>query len=491
MLRIQSIWIISGLLLCAALAGCGGTNQFGSQPPSNGNPSVVLAMTDTPPSNVSILSAQVTLTGAMLNPGNIPLLPAPTMVELTRLQTDTAYLSNTTVNAGSYTSLTLFFANPLLTIENDTGSAIVSGATTCTVGSICTIAPTSLVNLSTTIALSSFSIASKSSSGLLVDVNLDNLLSSTMGADFKAGTTASVFTPAGTGAPLVGAEDVVGQVGTIDTTHNTFSFQIQSSLPPPNLTSLVVDSKTSFFNFPSGTCTTPSIQCLKTGQIVSVDIGIRADSTAEARNVLFEDADSSKTEVEAIITSTDVASQQFAVVTLAESAAFGGPLFGSSSGLVVGEPAVVHYTASTTFDVDFTHADAAPVDTSCCLFGSPTDLVVGQQVQIRSTGNVPTNSINADRVRLRSTRITATLQSNASSIMGLSNIPSIFSGHGVTSIQVHTLTGAICSNDAGAQLCANISILVSVSARGPLFKTGGTPGSPILTMIATRVAEKP
>ena len=68
--------------------------------------------------------------------------------------------------------------------------------------------------------------------GLLVDVNLENLLSSTLGADFKAGTTVSEFSPAGSGSPLVEAEDVVGQVASIDTVHNTFSFAAMS-LPAP------------------------------------------------------------------------------------------------------------------------------------------------------------------------------------------------------------------------------------------------------------------
>src|ERR1039458_8366907 len=226
MSRPRSIWIFALLIFCAAFVGCRGGTQISSQAQSSGNSSVVLAMTDTPPSNVSILSAEVTLTGATLNPGNVSLFSGSTTIELTRLQTDIAYLATApNIPAGSYTSLSLTFANPVLTIENDTGSAIVSGTTTCAVGSICTIAPTTIANLATTINLSSFSIAANSSAGLLVDVNLNNLFSATMGADFKAGTTVSAFTPAGTGAPPVGAEDVVGRVTSVDAVHNTFSFQ--------------------------------------------------------------------------------------------------------------------------------------------------------------------------------------------------------------------------------------------------------------------------
>ena len=106
MFRIRSIWPISVLILCAALAGCGGSNQFGSQTQNNGNSSVVLAMTDSPPSLVSILSAQVTLTGATLAPGNVSLFSGSTTVELTRLQTDIAYIATAAnIPAGNYTDL--------------------------------------------------------------------------------------------------------------------------------------------------------------------------------------------------------------------------------------------------------------------------------------------------------------------------------------------------------------------------------------------------
>ena len=174
MFRRQSIWIIAVLTACTTFVGCRTSSSNFSQGSSSGNSSVVLAMTDTPPSLVSILSAEVTLTGATLNPGNVSLFSGSTTVELTRLETDIAYLTTApNIPAGSYTSLSLTFANPMLTIENDTGSVIG----TCAVGSICTMAPTTVANLAATINLSSFSVVANTNTGLLVDVNLDNLLS--------------------------------------------------------------------------------------------------------------------------------------------------------------------------------------------------------------------------------------------------------------------------------------------------------------------------
>src|ERR1019366_6082548 len=290
MLRFHSILIISVLSICAAFAGCGGTTQFGGQTPS-GSSSMVLAVTDTPPSNVSMLSAEVTLTGAAVTPGNVSIFSGSTAIELTRLQTNIAYLATATnVPAGSYTGVTLTFANPMLTIYDST--AVIGG---CAIGSICTIAPTSTANLSTTASFTTLPVAANSSNGLLIDVNLDKLLRATLGDDFKNGVTATSFQPAGTGAPLVGAEDVVGHIASLDATNNSFSFQNATATY-----SLAVDSTTTFL--PSISCTIAGFSGLRVNQILSVDIGIRADGTLDARNVLCEDSDSSDTEVEGMIT---------------------------------------------------------------------------------------------------------------------------------------------------------------------------------------------
>jgi hypothetical protein len=329
--------------------------------------------------------------------------------------------------------------------------------------------------LATTINLSSFSIAANSSAGLLVDVNLNNLFSATMGADFKAGTTVSAFTPAGTGAPPVGAEDVVGRVTSVDAVHNTFSFQ--------NVTgsfSLAVDSTSTFFQFPSSVCATPAFACLRANQILSVDIGIRSDGSVVARNVLFEDADNSDAEVEGMITGTNVGLQQFSLVTLAISA--------TGTGLNIGDPATVHYTVApqTPFDVDFAHADNVQVSTTGFLFAAPADLSVGQQVSIRRNSTSSGNSINADRVRLRSSRITATVHTVGAPYIYLYNAPSIFSGNGVTQIQVQTSAPTIFSENGSAVPFSQVFVSGVVSVRGPLFNVGGT-----RTLVATKVVVEP
>jgi hypothetical protein len=477
--RIHTHCTIVLLAFCATVAGCKGAHSVSSGGSSGGTAPVVLAMTDTPPTNVSILSAEVTLTGATLNPGSVPVFSGSATVELTRLQTDIAYLATTKVAPGTYTSLALTFSNPMLTFENDAPGSVTFGvgSPTCNVGAICTIQSVA-TNLSTTITLSNFTLSANTGAGLLVDVNLNNLLSATLGADFIAGSTVSQFTPGGSGAPPVGAEDVVGQVASTDATNSKFSLQNVLITVPLTLT---VDNTTTFLNFPAGTCTTPSIACVQTNQILSVDISVRADGTPVARNVLFEDANSTDAEVEGIVTSTG--SLTFKIVTLAVSDST------LSTSLPIGSLATVTFTGSTPSDVDFLHADNVQIITST--FGLPFDLttagdlIVGQQVQVRRNPSSSGASITADHVRLRSSRVSGIIQSPASTFFVLGSVPSLFIPRGTAVIQAKTSSGsvsAICTGTA-----ANCSLLgagLAASVRGPLFANAGTP-----TLIASKVIQ--
>ena len=452
------------LVASAALASCGGRGVSSGGGGSTGTAPVVLTMTDTPPTNVSLLSAEVTLTGATLGPGNVSLFSGATTIELTRLQTDIAYISTTLVPSGSYTSLALTFSNPTLTIENDTGSSLVTGGSNpaCISSAICTIQSVA-TNLSTTITLSpTMTVSATSGAGLLADVNLNNLLSATLGADFKNGVTVSEFTPASTGAPPVGAEDVVGHVTTTDATHSKFSLQ-----NAVGMVSLTVDNTTTFLNFPTGTCTTSSIACVQANQILSVDISIRADGTPVARNVLFEDADSSDIEVDGIITSTG--SLTFKMVTLAESTAI--------TGLKIGDVATVQYSTTspaTQFEKDLVYADNVLVDTTGFVFSAPADLLVGQQVQVRRNP-ISGTLITADRVRLRSSRITGqALAGGATTLFNLGSLPSIFTTHVAPQIQVITSSSTICTGTVSNCSSLALNVQHSLSVRGPMFASSKT-----------------
>ncbi len=472
------------LIASAALTSCGGRGFNSGSGGSTGTAPVVLTMTDTPPTNVSILSAEVTLTGATLNPGSVSLFSGSTPLELTRLQTDIAFISTTLVPPGSYTTLTLTFSNPMLTFENDTTSPIVAGVgsptPTCAIGKICTIQSVA-TNLSTTITLSpTMTVSATSGAGLLADVNLNNLLSATLGADFGIGVSVSEFTPASTGAPPVGAEDVVGHVVSPGVTNSKFSLQ-----NAVGTVSLTADNTTTFLNFPSATCMTPTIACVQANQILSVDISIRADGTPVARNVLFEDADSTDIEVEGIITGINAGASPFTMVTLAESDST------LTTSLPIGSLTTVSYTVTTPSDVDFTHADSSQIGTTGFLFSVnvPADLMVGQEVQVRRNSSGSSGvTIAADRVRLRSSRVSGTFVSGTSSLFNLGNLSSLFAAHATPLIQVQTSSGtvsAICTGSIGVGgSCSSLGLNLKDSVRGPLFANAGTP-----IIIASKVVQ--
>lgn len=471
----QSMWAICALAVCVALGGCGaGTNMFTSSPQNLGHSSVVLAITDTPPSLVSILSAEVTLTGATLTPGNVSLFSGSTTVELTRLQTDVAYLTTASnIPAGTYTSVVLTFANPSLTIENDMATPIAE----CAAGAICMITPI-VSSMSTTVPLSSFSLAASSTTGLLIDVNLENLLNSSFSEDFSGGINVFPFTPGGMGAPPVGAEDVVGHVASVSLSNNDFTLtNAETSYV------LKVNSSTTFLFSPGTSCAIVGFNCLENNEILSVDIGIESDGSIVARNILFEDADSSDAEVEGSVTSLDAASQQFDMVIHTISS--------SGTGLSIGQILTVQHSASppTPFDIDIVHADGAPISTSSFSFTGPSDLVVGQEVSIRLHDIQSGGELLADRVRLRSSRITGTVRSVASSIITLMNLPSLFSVHGgVSQILAQTsITPPTIYFEVNGSINSATNINnQTVAVRGPLFNTGGTNRNQVTTKVVLK-----
>jgi hypothetical protein len=109
---------------------------------------------------------------------------------------------------------------------------------------------------------------------------------------------------------------------------------------------------------------------------------------------------------------------------------------------------------------------------------------LGQQVQVRRNPSSSGTSINADRVRLRSSRITGTIQSIGAPFIHVGGLPSIFNSHSVALIQVQTffpqtiITGT--ANSFGT-----LGLSKSVSVRGPLFPSAGTP-----TLVASKVLQR-
>src|SRR5438270_9591144 len=127
---LRSRWPLS-LVLIGAFAlfanGCGGSYSAMQPPVGVVNPqaaAVTVTLRDAPPAGVTVLALEVTVNGAVLNPGNYQLLSKPIEVEVKDLETDAAFLSTASVPPGTYQSITVNLSNPQLTILNQSGAAI-------------------------------------------------------------------------------------------------------------------------------------------------------------------------------------------------------------------------------------------------------------------------------------------------------------------------------------------------------------------------------
>src|SRR5229473_431284 len=281
-----------------------------------------VTMTDTPPAGVTLLSFEVSITGVTLNPGSVDLLggKGPIQIEVKQLETESALLSTATVPAGTFTSLTLTFANPELTFKNDTGAALAG----CAVGAVCEIKPTGMLTSTVNFPGLGIVIMANSPTGIQVDVHPDTILSATLGVDFSLTGAVSVqeltTKPAG---ELDDLDDLRGAVQNLDTTNKKFTLHTSEGDFP-----ISTDTNTEF-DFEA--CAANNFTCLQNNQVVEVDAKLMAGGIFLAKKIEFDD-DAEDDELEGIVFKIDDATQ-FEMVVLDE--------LRSVNNVSVGNPTVV------------------------------------------------------------------------------------------------------------------------------------------------------
>src|SRR5882724_2970563 len=423
-----------------------------------GAAAVSVTMTDTPPAGVTLLSFEVSVTGATLDPGNVDLLggKGPIQIEVKQLETESAFLSTVTVPAGAFTSLTLTFASPELTFKNDTGAGLAG----CAVGAVCEITPTGTLTSTVNFPGSGIVIMANSPTGIQVDVNPNTTLTATLGADFSLAGAVSVqqlsMKPAG---ELNDLDDLQGLVQNLDTTNKKFTLHTLDGDFP-----VTTDNNTAF-DFE--VCAANNFTCLQNNQVVDVDAMLMAGGGFLAKKIEFED-EAEDDELEGIVFKIDDATH-FEVVVLEE--------LRSVNNVNIGNPIVVTLS-NPGFHVE---ADGLPVPSALQgAFEGATDtsqLLPGQTVQIRMTSPAnpgPPVAVTTDRVRLRMTQFTANVK--AGSIMApnfsVDTLPALFTIAGINSIHVQTSSETVFEGVSG------VSALVdgnTVSLRGLLFNNGTLP----------------
>jgi hypothetical protein len=437
------------------LTACGGGGSSSAPPlPQASTAPMTVTVGDTPPAGVTIISLEVTITGAVLQPGNVSLVSSPVTFEMHRLETETALLSSLSVPAGTYTSINVTFFKPEITFLNNTGATIMMGGTPCANGAVCEFNNMPLGQSSVTYSGAPFpiTVAANSALGLLLDVDVLNSLPANMANMSPVFTLLNLPARPGTGE-FERMEDVVGKVTAKDTANNQFTLQVTSGV-----TSLIikVDNNTTFDFSDLGLPNT--FASLAVGQVLEVDLKMMPDRSLLATKVQFEDDDVEE-ELEGTIVKLNGLTS-FDMVLMHEST--------DVAGIAPGNVVTINLLSGTQFRVDNGGLPVGGLN-----FNAAADLMVGQSVEIerKSTPTGTPPAVDTNKLKLKKSIFTAKVKAKLNSTdFTVDNLPGIFTG--ASQIEVRTSTLTEFRNTTGV---AALVVGDTVSLRGLLFKTLGDP----------------
>ena len=477
-----------GPILCVVimLAGCGGSVSSTQTPLGTNMAQVSLTIHDNPPMGVTVLSFEIEVTGATLQSSGssgqpVSLLSEPQDIEIEHLQTESALLASRSVPAGTYSSLMVTFANPRMTIQNQTTAPLTLGTQMCPVQQVCEFDP-KLNQSSVTVQGSPFPIMLTMNSPLVLKMDF-NIDTSIQQSDLSITPTISVMQlpPPNSSGGTEGDEDME-LIGKVTSIPSSSTFIIQSGMNGPSFT-IATDTNTQF-DFGTS-CSAENFTCLKPDQIVKVDAKMKPDGSLLAFEVkLFQPPN--EMSFAGAVTSVDTGSFK---IVLSDEEFFGGG--GDMGSFSMGAPVTITLAPMATFSVD-TSGFMFP---SGLNVASAADLMAGQEVRLHPTGpptgTPPNLMVTVDQVQLEPSFVTGTITAfNTSSnpqTFTLGSLPSYFTNAGIMSIQVDVLATTQFETEED-QTLSGLGSLKSgdvVSVRGPLFKTMTMP-----TMAAEKVVKR-
>ena len=437
--RSKALSFLPVLLLTAlSLASCSGPYKPCTVNCGGGGGNATVSFTlvaDTLPPNPSILSFKVSIVGIILTPttGTAQTLQLSSpIVDLMRLQSDTAFLGTlTSVPSGSYT-VQVSLSSPEITFLNDTSSTITANGVTCASGLVCTATLTAVGT--PTISSFTFSAISSGQQGIEIDFNLKNaisLLSGTLSVNFNpTSPSPGVFTAFT--LPRTNANLSTNQLELIEDFTGVVSISGSNvTITSPTHGTLTATSTSSSFFDPSPDgliCPTPStISCVVAGQTASVDAFLKSDGTLELKE--FEPLNSTHQDfVEGTVYAVNTPTQ-FAIAVTDKVQAATSSLIG---GLNTGDRLTVNIPTFKPFLVD-TKGLLVPAG-SLGLFQTQTDTSAihpGQTVAVHVTAFVAANGntiavATGDTVILRWSRLIATPTTASTTTLNVNAVPSYF-----------------------------------------------------------------
>lgn len=460
------VFILSVVL--AAGAGCGGgASSVIAPPPPQGAAQVSISLHDMPPTGVTMLSFQATVTGISMQPGSVSLLNSPMTLEMSQLQAMSAYIGTISVPAGNYTGMTVVLTNPRMTFQNNTGGTIGGrmGGGSCANGQICQMTPTMMAStVNITGPPFPLTVQANTPFSLQMDFDLMDSMQSNMSMN---PTMTSMMQQTGPGSSMLDEmDDMIGQLSSVDASNNLFKMSFVQGMPSMTITT---DNITTFEDFDS-IGKTNNMAGLAQGQIVLVKMQLMAGGTLHASKVRFE---SNKPQVmDGMIVAIN-SPTQFDMVMTNEAPAL--------QGVNIGDVVRMNVQVGTMFDID-----DMDLPVSGMSFAVATDTMVGQMVQIEpSSALVPGTppQLSTNHLRLMKTWMTAKVASKIdASTFTLNNLPGMFGTAGISSMKISTSMQTAFDNVSSVSA---LNVGDAVSIRGPMFLVNGQP-----TILASKVQKR-
>lgn len=425
--------LVAGL----SLAACSGPGRFvtgGNQGSGTGLIVTLRATPLTPPSNANLLSFKTTVVGISLTPStggsvSVPLNSDLYRIDLTRLQSDTAFLAfSNAIPAGTYTSMVVRLSNPAVTFCTQT-----QGITGCAQGSVSTLSGGAAIQVITA-APFPLVVTPGQSIGLAVNISVANALTIDEqtqvigGVDLGAANVLSVamVPPLSSSLPsstLDFIDDVTGVVSSVDAARQSVTIETatKGSITAIARPSTTVSPNCTTFNLGS------TFTCAQQGQVASLETVLNGDGTF----ALLEYDPLGITAgdwIEGVIGLPPSSSTQFQLVTNDLVLAPANSLIGNN--LELGAPVTVTLVNPKPFVVD-TKNLVVPNST----FSGATDasvLTPGQTLAVHvvsftgASGAAPA-AASVDFVYLRFTRVTGSVASSAPpNLFSMQSFPSFF-----------------------------------------------------------------
>ncbi len=416
--------VIFVLSSCSGLKNACTTNCGGG-----GNATLSLTISDTPPTNTSVVSFSLPIIGITLTPSSGSAVSVfssnpSTDFELTRLQTDTNLVApNVTIAAGTYTAVNVTVAAPSGVYVNSSGATV--GA--CVNNAVCGMTGSAATITYTFPTGSPLVLASNSTPWLDLDFNYNNAVVTVNNAVAIDVTqtgvlTASSTVPSGVASgAYANLDDFTGAVTAISASSVTVQSSLRGSL------TAAINSSTQVFD-PQSQCTnaTTGLSCIQAGSIVSVQGVLTTAGVATATSLDIIDISTTPSdEVEGLIypSACNGGSNYGMILSDSEIFTSSSPL--TSAGFGAGVCLTLSPTGSFAIDTGILTGQAG-VPISNVGFRDTGDILAGQMVRAKVTGAATgTNGVDATATQLilRFSRLTGTVSTTTGTSFNITGLP--------------------------------------------------------------------